>query len=307
MDGDQLHRLGIVIHHENSERLVLRERQQLVEAANRDPVAQWNHPRWWINRLKQDHPSRWQAILRANNLQAPMTLRVNSRMATQQQYLETLAVAGIGAVPVGRQGVVLDKARAVHELPGFDSGVVSVQDAAAQMAAQLLLGGLDLQTSQTNRLQVLDACAAPGGKTAHLLELADCDVTALDIDAQRCARIHETLARLKLQAQVVAADAARPDLWWNGILFDAILLDAPCTASGIVAAIPTCAGCAAKPTSPNSPACRPASCKSSGHWSSRAGGCCTAPARSSGPRATYRYKRFLRTTPTPYCGRHQAI
>ncbi|MBC7381272.1 MAG: 16S rRNA (cytosine(967)-C(5))-methyltransferase RsmB, partial [Burkholderiaceae bacterium] len=215
-------------------RRFLRERQQLVEAANRDPVAQWNHPRWWINRLKQDHPSRWQAILRANNLQAPMTLRVNSRMATQQQYLETLAAAGIGAVPVGRQGVVLDKARAVHELPGFDSGVVSVQDAAAQMAAQLLLGGLDLQTSQTNRLQVLDACAAPGGKTAHLLELADCDVTALDIDAQRCARIHETLARLGLHAQVVAADAARPDLWWNGILFDAILLDAPCTASGIV-------------------------------------------------------------------------
>ena len=215
-------------------RRFLRERQQLVEAANRDPVAQWNHPRWWINRLKQDHPSRWQAILRANNLQAPMTLRVNSRKATQQQYLATLAAAGIGAVPVGRQGVVLDKARAVHELPGFDSGVVSVQDAAAQMAAQLLLGGLDLQTSQTNRLQVLDACAAPGGKTAHLLELADCDVTALDIDAQRCARIHETLARLGLHAQVVAADAARPDLWWNGILFDAILLDAPCTASGIV-------------------------------------------------------------------------
>jgi 16S rRNA (cytosine967-C5)-methyltransferase len=215
-------------------RRFLRERQQLVEAANRDPVAQWNHPRWWINRLKQDHPSRWQAILRANNLQAPMTLRVNSRQATQQQYLETLAAAGIGAVPVGRQGVVLDKARAVHELPGFDTGVVSVQDAAAQMAAQLLLGGLDLQPGQANRLQVLDACAAPGGKTAHLLELADCDVTALDIDAQRCARIHETLARLGLHAQVVAADAARPDLWWNGILFDAILLDAPCTASGIV-------------------------------------------------------------------------
>ena len=227
-------------------RRFLRERQQLVEAANRDPVAQWNHPRWWINRLKQDHPSRWQAILRANNQQAPMTLRVNSRKATQQQYLATLADAGIDAVPVGRQGVVLGKARAVHDLPGFDDGVVSVQDAAAQLAAQLLLDGMTQQASQPGqgawqtghptqaRLQVLDACAAPGGKTAHLLELADCDVTALDIDAQRCARIHETLARLGLHAQVVAADAARPDQWWNGVPFDAILLDAPCTASGIV-------------------------------------------------------------------------
>ncbi|MBC7436061.1 MAG: 16S rRNA (cytosine(967)-C(5))-methyltransferase RsmB [Bdellovibrionales bacterium] len=219
-------------------RRFLREQPALVEAANRDPVAQWNHPRWWINRLKQDHPSHWQAILRANNLQAPMALRVNTRKATQQHYLATLEAAGIGAVPVGRQGVVLDKARPVHELPGFDDGVVSVQDAAAQMASQLLLDGIgdlgDLGGLATSRLQVLDACAAPGGKTAHLLELADCDLTALDIDAERCARVHETLQRLGLHAQVVAADAAQPARWWNGVLFDAILLDAPCTASGIV-------------------------------------------------------------------------
>ncbi|MDB5872339.1 MAG: rRNA m5C967 methyltransferase-like protein [Ramlibacter sp.] len=210
-------------------RRFLRERDALVAATDTNPQAQWNHPRWWIARLKQDHPQHWQQILEANNSQAPMTLRVNARKSTAAQYLAQLAAADIAASAVGQHGVVLARPRPVHEVPGFDDGVVSVQDAAAQLAAPLLLGNLG-----TTALRVLDACAAPGGKTAHLLELADAQVTALDIDSARCERIQENLQRLGLRAKVIAGDAARPTDWWDGQAFDAILLDAPCTASGIV-------------------------------------------------------------------------
>ncbi|MGE0331439.1 MAG: 16S rRNA (cytosine(967)-C(5))-methyltransferase RsmB [Ramlibacter sp.] len=213
-------------------RRFLRERDALVAATGSDPVAQWNHPRWWIARLQKDHPTRWQDILRASNVPAPMTLRVNARQATPTQYRQTLAEAGITATPIGAHGLVLDQGRPVHELPGFDAGMVSVQDAAAQQAAPLLLAGL--QAAPGARLQVLDACAAPGGKTAHLLELADADVTALDVDPQRCERIHQNLQRIGLAARVAVGDAANPVTWWDGQPFDAILLDAPCTASGIV-------------------------------------------------------------------------
>ncbi|HSH88377.1 MAG TPA: 16S rRNA (cytosine(967)-C(5))-methyltransferase RsmB [Ramlibacter sp.] len=212
-------------------RRFLRERAALVAATDRDPIASWNHPLWWIEHLKQDHPDRWQDILEANNTQAPMTLRVNVRRASRDEYLARLGQAGIEATPIGEYGVILARARPVHELPGFDDGVVSVQDAAAQLAAPLLLSGLAPGSGQ---LRVLDACAAPGGKAAHLLELADADVTALDIDPARCERIHETLDRLQLKANVIAADANQPPTWWDGRPFDAILLDAPCTASGIV-------------------------------------------------------------------------
>ncbi|RYX94011.1 MAG: 16S rRNA (cytosine(967)-C(5))-methyltransferase RsmB [Comamonadaceae bacterium] len=218
-------------------RRFLRERVPLMAAISQDPVVLWNHPRWWINRLKQDHPSRWQDILRANNTQAPMTLRVNARRSTQHDYLRTLADAGIEAQAVGTQGVVLARAQPVHDIPGFGDGVVSVQDAAAQLAAQLLLGWPDQLPQPAvagDRLRVLDACAAPGGKTAHLLELADADVVAMDIDPARCERIHQNLDRVGLKAQVIAGDAAEPSGWWDGKTFDAILLDAPCTASGIV-------------------------------------------------------------------------
>jgi 16S rRNA (cytosine967-C5)-methyltransferase len=211
-------------------RRFLRERDALVAATDRDPVALWNHPRWWIERLKKDHPQHWQRILEASNSQAPMTLRVNARKSSRAQYLSALAGANIAAVTVGEQGVVLARPRPVHEVPGFDEGVVSVQDAAAQLAAPLLLQGMGSGAGR----RILDACAAPGGKTAHLLELADAQVTALDIDPGRCERIHETLVRLGLQARVIAADAAEPSAWWDGEAFDAILLDAPCTASGIV-------------------------------------------------------------------------
>lgn len=223
-------------------RRFLREREALLEAVAGEPMATWNHPRWWIERLRHDHPRRWRDILQANNTQAPMVLRVNVQKVDPAQYLQSLLAMNIGASAVGDSGIVLDQARPVQDIPGFLEGQVSVQDAGAQLAAPLLLQGLDL----SRPLRILDACAAPGGKTAHLLELAgpqpDVYVTALDIDPVRCERIHQNLDRLGLQTQghvnVLAADARAPETWWpqqgGGVLFDAILLDAPCTASGIV-------------------------------------------------------------------------
>lgn len=211
-------------------RRFLRERESLVSSTDQNPVAVWNHPLWWIKRLQKEWPLHWQTILTANNRQAPMTLRINARQTNVASYLQALAQAGIPAQASGHSGVTLMHAKPVHDLPGFTTGRASVQDAAAQLAAPLLLSGLSAQTP----LRVLDACAAPGGKTAHLLEQADCQVTALDIDPVRCQKIDQTLHRLGLQARVLVADAAQPSAWWDGQLFDAILLDAPCSASGIV-------------------------------------------------------------------------
>jgi 16S rRNA (cytosine967-C5)-methyltransferase len=180
-------------------------------------VARWNHPQWWIDRVRKEWPKQWQEILLTNNRQAPMSLRINARRTAAQPYLQTLAAAGVSAVACGPCGVTLERAKPVQQLPGFADGVVSVQDAAAQLAAPLLLSGLRSQEP----LHVLDACAAPGGKTA-------------DVDPLRCQRIRETLQRLGLQAKVLTGDAANPPAWWDGHLFDAILLDAPCSASGIV-------------------------------------------------------------------------
>jgi 16S rRNA (cytosine967-C5)-methyltransferase len=218
-------------------RRFLRERDELVAVTDSEPVAQWNHPRWWIERLKRDHPREWQRVLAADNAQAPMTLRVNSRKSTAASYLVELEAAGLSATRVGPSGLQLTRARPVQQLPGFAEGACSVQDAAAQMAAPLLLEGLLPATPGGAPLRVLDACAAPGGKTAHLLELAGpdaIDVTALEVDAVRSRRIDETLSRIGLKARVLVADAARPADWWDRKPFDAILLDAPCTASGIV-------------------------------------------------------------------------
>lgn len=210
-------------------RRFLRERAALVASTDQDPVARWNHPSWWIDQLRRDWPEHWQAMLAANNRQPPMTLRVNLRRTSVSTYLQTLEAAGMDASAAGPCGVTLAQARPVLELPGFGAGAVSVQDAAAQLAAPLLLSGL-----APTGLRILDACAAPGGKTAHLLELADCQVTALDIDPARCQRIDATLARLGLRARVLAADAADVPSWWDGEPFDAVLLDAPCSASGVV-------------------------------------------------------------------------
>ena len=217
-------------------RRFLRERNALVGGTDADPVAQWNHPRWWIDRLKQDYPQHWQDILRVNNSQPPMTLRTNARKTDVARLQLALSAAGLAADPIGEHGVMLKRARPVKDIPGFAAGEVSVQDAAAQLAAPLLLRGLENARSALpiSRLRILDACAAPGGKTAHLLELADAEVTALDVDPARCGRIHDNLRRLGLQAEVLVGDAGAPAAWWNGMPFDGILLDAPCTASGIV-------------------------------------------------------------------------
>ena len=215
-------------------RAFLRERDELVARTEKSPQAVWNHPQWWIDRVRKDHPDSWQAILNANNLRAPLVLRINERKTTQACYIRALSAIDIEASPVGRHGVILASPRAVPSLPGFVEGHFSVQDAAAQLAAPLLLEGLNASATDAGKLRVLDACAAPGGKTAHLLELVDGEVTALDIDAQRCERISQNLGRLGLQARIVVGDAGQPDSWWDGQLYDAILLDAPCTASGIV-------------------------------------------------------------------------
>lgn len=211
-------------------RRFLREREALLAGIEGDPVARWNHPLWWIQRLQKDHPEVWQAILTANNQPGPMALRVNRRRTDRASYQQALQAIGLASTPVGSDGLVLEAPQPVERLPGFAQGHCSVQDAAAQMAAELLLDG----RAWTPADRVLDACAAPGGKTAHLLERADLHLLALDVDARRCERVEDTLARLGLRAEVRCADAAKPASWWDGQPFDAILLDAPCTASGIV-------------------------------------------------------------------------
>ena len=212
-------------------RRFLREREVLLPGAVQDdPVARWNHPRWWIERLRADHPETWAEILEAAQRPAPMVLRVYKEKCPPARYQQALAAINIEAAPVGDSGLVLHHPVPVGELPGFAAGQVSVQSAAAQLAAPLLLRGLEVAAPR-----ILDACAAPGGKTAHLLELSPgACVTALEIDPQRSPRIAENLARLGLHADVRVADAANPADWWDGEPYDAILLDAPCSASGIV-------------------------------------------------------------------------
>jgi 16S rRNA (cytosine967-C5)-methyltransferase len=171
-----------------------------------------------------------------------MAVRGNVQRTSREALLAQWDHVGLTAIPVGDYGLVLDKARAVLDIPGFAEGLWSVQDPAAQCAAPLLLSGLLVTDAIVEgkkghmALRVLDACAAPGGKTAHLLELLEpgSQVIALDIDAKRCERIDQNLQRLGLTAEIVVADAAQPKTWWDGQLFDAILLDAPCSASGIV-------------------------------------------------------------------------
>lgn len=212
-------------------RRFLRERASLVEATDRDPVAFWNFPRWWIQRVAAEYPTHWQEILRASNHQAPMTLRVNRRRCEANHISASLEHEGIEFMVDAQGAFVLGKPIPVQRIPGFADGWVSVQDSAAQMAAPLLLKDWP---EGDGPLRVLDACAAPGGKTGHILELCDATVTAIEKDAGRCPRIHQNLDRLGLKAVVLNADAAVPQEWWDGQAFDAILVDAPCTASGIV-------------------------------------------------------------------------
>lgn len=207
----------------------MRQRNSLEAAAQADECARYCHQSWWIARLKSAYPGQWQSILEAGNTHPPMTLRVNRRRGDANAYLQMLEPFGIPARALGEFALVLERPVPVQRLPGFADGWVSVQDLGAQYAAPML----DVRSG----MRVLDACAAPGGKTGHLLELVDVDVTALDADAARLRRVAENLARLGLSAKLVNADcgdAASFPTWWDGNAFDRILVDAPCSASGVV-------------------------------------------------------------------------
>jgi 16S rRNA (cytosine967-C5)-methyltransferase len=206
-------------------RRFLRERDTLLQQVMKDPVAVWNFPMWWIAATEAAYPRDWQTILQAGNSAPPLTLRVNRRKTSVADYLHMLTQANMAANQIGPDAVRLAQPVPVQQIPGFQQGLVSVQDAAAQLAATLL----DLH----NGMRVLDACAAPGGKTGHILEHANVDLTALDSDAKRLARIDENLQRLQFQATLKVGDAST-DKWWDGKLFDRIMADVPCTASGIV-------------------------------------------------------------------------
>ncbi|CAM2139396.1 16S rRNA (cytosine967-C5)-methyltransferase [Pararobbsia alpina] len=210
-------------------RRFLRERDALLVKVRKAESAQWNYPQWWIDRVRAAWPDQWQAILEAGNNRAPLTLRVNRRKTTAAAYKVRLDEAGIAASLAGADApdaIVLDRAVPVDRLPGFFDGDVSVQDSGAQRAALLL--------DAKDGMRVLDACAAPGGKTGHLLEHATLDLVAVESSADRAPRIGENLQRLKLEATVKIGDAADPDTWWDGRPFDRILADVPCSASGIV-------------------------------------------------------------------------
>jgi 16S rRNA (cytosine967-C5)-methyltransferase len=204
----------------------LRQQAALGDEAAADPLASAQHPDWWLARLQAAYPADWPAIVAAGNQPPPMALRVNRRRSSVADYQARLAAAGIAAQPLGEAGLGLDKPQPVERLPGFGEGLVSVQDPGAQRAALLL--------DPAPGSLVLDACAAPGGKTAHLLERAELDLLALDLKPSRCRRIEDNLARLGLAARVKAADCAKLNTWWDGRLFDAVLADVPCTASGVV-------------------------------------------------------------------------
>jgi 16S rRNA (cytosine967-C5)-methyltransferase len=221
-------------------RRFLRERHALMQSLRSNLEAQFNHPLWWVRQMQRDWPEDWQALLRMNHRHAPLTLRINEQkcsVAGMESALNaTEFIVNIAMQRVAQTGLQLSRSLPVSQLPGYGDGWFSVQDAAAQLAAPLLLNAV---SAGNKPLRILDACAAPGGKTSHLLEwaaarLIPIEVIALDVDAQRCKRIEENLSRLGLNANIIVADAAQPTDWHDGQPFDGILLDAPCTASGIV-------------------------------------------------------------------------
>lgn len=205
----------------------IRQQAELLEKAASRREAKFSYPLWWITEMNAQYGVvQATAILEAGNQHPPMTLRVNQRCGTTLEYQQLLAEQGMPARLVAPGALLLDKPVNVDRLPGFASGWVSVQDAGAQYAAGLL----DVR----NGMRILDACSAPGGKTAHILELADVDMVAVDKDAKRLQRVADNLHRLELNARLLAGDAAEPATWWNGKKFDRILADVPCSASGVV-------------------------------------------------------------------------
>jgi len=208
-----------------------REREELLAAIEDSDEARYGYPQWIVEAVRKDWPGDWQDILQAGNTQAPLWLRVNTARAARNDYVQRLADndMAVAATPdAAPTAVQLEVAAAVDELPGFAAGDCSVQDAASQLAAPLL--------AAEPGMRVLDACAAPGGKTCHLLEQAgnNLDVVALDSSETRLQRVRENLQRLQLTANIVCGDALQPDDWWDGNGFDRILIDAPCSAIGVI-------------------------------------------------------------------------
>ncbi|WP_374537112.1 16S rRNA (cytosine(967)-C(5))-methyltransferase RsmB [Chitinimonas taiwanensis] len=203
----------------------LRQKDELLAAAAKDERARWNHPGWWVAAMRRAYPQAWTSILRANNQHPPMSVRVNTRRLSRDDYQAQLQAAGIATEALGSAGLRLDKPVPVDQLPGFFDGLCSVQDIGAQYAAELL--------GVRDGMRVLDACCAPGGKTGHLLERADIALTGLDVDAVRLQRVQANLDRLGLRATLKQGDAAKPADWWDGQLFDRILADVPCSAAGV--------------------------------------------------------------------------
>ena len=208
----------------------LRQADTLNDAITKSPVAETSHPQWLLNILQKAWPQQWHQITQENNLQAPMSLRVNQRQTSRDAYLDLLSEANINASgsDIAAMGITLESPCSIENLPGFYDGLVSVQDIAPQLAADFL----DLQNDQ----HVLDACAAPGGKTAHIMEASNGKVqlTALEIDSQRLQRISQNMQRLGHEIELLEGDASKPESWWKGQQYDRILLDAPCSGSGVI-------------------------------------------------------------------------
>ena len=207
-------------------RTFLRRREVVTAQARRSESARFSYPQWWIDKLRAQYPDDYVRILDAGNRQPPLTLRVNRRRTMVEGYLALLREHGVPAHSLGMSAVVLERARPVERIPGFAEGLVSVQDAAAQFAAPLL------EAAPGQR--VLDACAAPGGKACHLLELADIELVALDTESERLERLRANFSRLGLAGRAICGDATAPEDWWDGREFDRILADVPCSSSGVV-------------------------------------------------------------------------
>jgi 16S rRNA (cytosine967-C5)-methyltransferase len=204
----------------------LRAPEKFAREKFNEEIARFDFPPWWIERARKEYPAHWETILLSARAHPPMCLRVNRRRTTASEYLAKLASQGLAARALGAAAVLLEKPVPVLALPGFREGLVSVQDVGAQWSAALL--------APADGMRVLDACAAPGGKAGHLLEWADIELTAVDSDRLRLKRVQENLDRLGLSATLVMADAADAKKWWDGRLFDRILVDVPCSGSGVV-------------------------------------------------------------------------
>lgn len=210
-------------------RQYIRQRENIAAQFTENAVFQFDHPNWLIKKIQHAWPNQAESILRTNNQQAPMTLRVNSILVSRPDYIAELRSRNIKALPCqfSACGITLDSAQDATSLPGFEDGYVSIQDEASQLAADIL----KLQHNQS----VLDACAAPGGKSCHILEfMPDIDLVSLELDEQRINRMDDNMVRLGLSPNIVLGDARQPDKWWTGKQFDRILLDAPCSATGII-------------------------------------------------------------------------